>query len=161
MSRPRRSIDLTDTRSAIYSTGEIAVGAYARHQRRQRILLALAGLALIGAAVLLYEVFRPPDESGAARYPVAVECVKCGFRGVVRVRAGEEAFPCECPKCHERSCHKLWECRNCGYQFLHRGSSGSLRCPRCGGAAVGTAEKPAAMPAGGETAPQAPRGNGR
>jgi DNA-directed RNA polymerase subunit RPC12/RpoP len=140
----RRSIDLTDYRS-VPRGEDIAVGAYADAQRRRRVLVAIAGLGLIGVSVWLYLVLRPHEEQGlAGTHPVPVKCVVegCGYVGVVHLPAGRETFPVKCPKCSQRSCYKLWECRDCGYQFLPKGGAAELECPHCGSRRVGTADLP-------------------
>ncbi|MCK4343024.1 MAG: hypothetical protein KAY37_15020 [Phycisphaerae bacterium] len=141
MARRRRPANLTDYRAVLDSTGDIAIGAYARQQRRRRILIAMAGIGLIGGAVWLYTTLRPSAEIDWSELrPVAVECVKCGHREVMFVKAGEPSFPLKCPVCQERACHKLWECRDCGYQFLNIGQDVVLECPKCHSRRVGTAE---------------------
>jgi DNA-directed RNA polymerase subunit RPC12/RpoP len=141
----RRSIDLTDYRS-VPRGQDISVGAYADAQRRRRVLVAIAGLGLIAASVSLYLVLRPHEEHGSVgTHPVAVKCVVegCGYVGVVSLPASQETFPVKCPKCGQRSCYKLWECRDCGYQFLPKGGVAELKCPHCGSRRVGTADLPA------------------
>ena len=50
MERLRRPLNLSDTRSVLATTGDVAVGAYARRIRRRRIGIALVGLLLIAGA---------------------------------------------------------------------------------------------------------------
>jgi|GEM_PF-861902 len=149
MARRKRVISLTDFHSVVLSEGEIAVGAYARAQRRKRIMLGLAGLALIGGAVWLHFALQPGDTPRADWPQMLVRCVvpSCGYEGVVRLAPERARFPLKCPKCGQRSLQKVWECRDCGERFLRRAEletpDGILHCPKCGGVNVGTAEGPA------------------
>lgn len=164
MLRRRTPRSLTDTRAVLDSRGEIAVGAYARQQRRRRALVGLLGVGLIGGAVWLYLALAPEDGPAPARsHPVAVQCVTrdCGYRAVVMVPRGEESFPRVCPRCGQHSCYRLWECRDCGRQFLLSASSGALVCPGCGSERVGGAEELRVAEAGAAADPQGLRGNGR
>lgn len=152
MLRRKRTTGLTDYRSLLNTTGDISVGAYAAHQRRRQLLVALLGVALIGGAAWVYSALRPGDQAAAGgTYPVAVECVACGYRGVVQMVSGKASFPVVCPKCKGRSCYELWQCRepDCGAQFWRKGGVTDLRCERCGSRRVGAAEEPAPRPDGG------------
>ena len=57
----RRVMPGSDYRAAMYGTGDVRVGASGRVWLRKRILLGLAGAALIGAAAWLLILMRPPD----------------------------------------------------------------------------------------------------
>ncbi len=146
--RRKRPINLTDFRSVVLTEGEISVGAYARAQRRKRVLLGIVGLALIGGAVWMHYILQPKDTPTTDAPPVLVRCVVpiCGYQGVVRVVPEKARFPLKCPKCGQHSLQKVWECRDCGEQFLRRPEletpDGILHCPKCGGVNVGTAEGP-------------------
>ncbi len=138
--KKKRSVASTDYRSMLDSDGDIVVGAFARQQRRRRILVAVVGLGLIGVGVWLYLALQRTESVDVTeRYVVAVECAKCGYRGIMEVKMGQEAFPRACPKCRERACYGLWECRNCGHQFAYR-AAGEVRCAACGSRLVGAAE---------------------
>lgn len=127
-------------RDVFRRAGEVAVSAYARQQRRRRIFLALVGVALIAGAGWLLAALWPREVRGeAARYAIAVECQKCKWRGV-QAGPGRPVFPLPCPQCGERACHKLWECRSCGFQFVDKKGQQVVVCPRCGRRNVGTAE---------------------
>ncbi len=142
--RRRRSIDFRDYRSALYRDGELSIGAYARAQRRRQVLIALAGLALVGGAVWLHFALREPtDVTSPGAPPVYVQCIvaDCGYRGVAHLKPGQ-GFPVKCPKCGQNSCQPVWECRDCGEQFLPRGRPAEVKCPRCGSRRVGIAEGP-------------------
>lgn len=138
--------ELRQYRRLLDSRGDILVGAYAAQQRRRRIAIAVFGLALIGCAVWLYKTTSPRDPATAHGTPaVAVECVNedCQYRGMITFATADERFPVRCPKCGQRSCYKLWRCRNpdCNHLFLHRGAPADLCCPACGSRAVGTCEE--------------------
>lgn len=144
MVSPRKPINLTDYRSVLGTTGDIAVGAYARHQRRKAIAVAAAGLALIGGAGWLLLAWGPGDEAQlSGRYPVVIQCMNasCGQRWVIHVAPDKEAFPVTCPACGERSGYQTWECRDCEYQFVPRRTGREMRCPKCGSRRVGAAEE--------------------
>lgn len=138
MPRSGRSRSLTDTKWALHSRGEIAVGAFAAQQRRRRIMLGVFGLLLIGGALTLYFAIAPDNGTSQNRLPLLVECLKCGERSVVQVRP-DTPFPLPCPACGERACQKLWECRACGERFIRRNADAGLQCPNCGSRNVGTA----------------------
>jgi len=128
-------------RDVFRGSGDIAVSAYARQQRRRRILVAAVGVALIAGAGWLLAALWPRDShGGAGRIAIAVECQRCKWRGVIQTGPGTPAFPLPCPQCGERACHKLWECRSCGYQFVDKKGQPVVVCPRCGRRNVGTAE---------------------
>jgi predicted Zn-ribbon and HTH transcriptional regulator len=80
------------------------------------------------------------DSNGADVRGRPVALVPTCLEGVLDVPLAQTEQPQECPKCKQRSCQKLWECRDCGTQFLPKGVPTNLRCPACGSAAVGTAE---------------------
>jgi hypothetical protein len=144
MPRRKQAVSLTDYRSVISSTGDISVGAYARQQRRRRLAMAAVGLALIGGAAWLLAEFWPVGGGRpTGKHPLVVECIKCHHREVIQVAPGSVPQAVMCPVCHERSCHPVWECRDCGLQFLPTGAeiaAGALRCPRCRSERVGAAE---------------------
>jgi hypothetical protein len=163
MWRRKGPVNLSDYRSVLRSTGDVAVGAYARHQRRRQFLVAVAGLALIGGAAWIGAAILPRDPGvSGATYPVAVECQQCKYRGVLHLAAGAVAYPLACPKCRQRACYKLWECGSCGYQFVNKkGPQQAVTCPRCGGRNVGTAETVRDPAASAPVHPQATDANGR
>ncbi len=144
MTRRKQAVSLTDYRSVISSTGDISVGAYARQQRRRRIAMGIAGLALIGGAIWLSKALWPiGGGQPAGQHPILVECIKCHHREVIQVPAGSSPQAVMCPVCKERSCQPVWECRDCGLRFLPTGTEtagGPIRCPRCGSERVGGAE---------------------
>jgi predicted Zn-ribbon and HTH transcriptional regulator len=124
------------------SREEVQVGAYARRQRRRRILMGLFGALLIAGALALYYQLRPRAEAGAAdRYPVCVRCSACGFTARLRVPF-TQTFPMECPSCKEPACRVLWECRDCGARFVPQESGKEQRCPQCNSLRVGSAATP-------------------
>lgn len=137
----RRAVDLTDYTSVARTKGDIAVGAYARQQRRRRILIAAGGVALIGAAVWLYAALQPADAGAhAGKYAVLVKCARCGKVQTAYVKLGEASFPLPCQACGERACQQLWECRDCGKRFVAKGAGETLMCPACGSRNVGAAQ---------------------
>lgn len=163
MVRRRRSLSLTDTRSVLETTGEISIGAYAQQQRRRRLTIAAFGLGLIGMAAWLYASLRADEPLlGGDRHPVLVRCVNedCQYQGTVSIVTGRTSFPVACPQCGDRSCYKVWECRepDCGYQFLLRSGPVELQCPFCGSRRVGAATIGADEP---PIDPQAVGANGR
>ncbi len=133
-----------DYRAAIEGQGETLWGAFARVQRRKRIATGLAGAALIGGAIWLYLALRPPDVPGVQPVDVLVRCINkdCGYEGVVRLRPGGPAFPMTCPKCGQKSCERVWECRACGHRFVPKAIQAPLRCPECDSVEVGVVEQP-------------------
>lgn len=145
MARRRRN-QLSDYRKVLNSAGDVAVGAYAEHQRRKRWLAATFGLALIVGAGWLYYVLRPRESVDlTGKHPVLVQCTNedCQFVGVVYLETGSAEYPALCPQCKQRSCYKVWQCRepNCRERFLLRGPGSELRCPACGSSRIGTAEE--------------------
>jgi hypothetical protein len=144
MARYGQTRGLTSVRSVMHGRRELAVSAYARRQQRWRVIVACLGLVLIAAAAALYFVLQPREPVDPRRpHGVAVECVKCGQRGVIQVGTAANVFPTECPRCHERACHRLWECRACGQQFLNKDGGTLVRCPNpaCRSLDVGTAQQ--------------------
>ena len=124
------------------SRDEVQVGAYARRQRRRRVLIGAVGALLIAGALALYLQLRPPSGANRAdRYPVRVRCVSCGHTATVQVPFGQ-TFPLECPACKEMTCRELWQCRDCGALFVPQQAGAVLRCPQCGGQRVGSAAVP-------------------
>ncbi|MBK9119345.1 MAG: hypothetical protein IPM18_07035 [Phycisphaerales bacterium] len=151
MWRRKRALTLAEYRAALEREGEIAIGAYARAQRRQRILMGLFGLLLLAGAVFILVMLWPRSDAGTRDLvPVVVDCAAegCDFRGVVQVRADGE-FPVPCPACGQRSGYKMWHCREggCGAIFVPKAGNGEIRCPRCGSRRVGTATEIPSPPA--------------
>jgi DNA-directed RNA polymerase subunit RPC12/RpoP len=139
---------LNDYRAVLAGKGDIAIGARARAERRRRILIAIAGLGLIGGALGAHVLLRPREPANAQRgTPVLVRCVdpNCGYEGVVPVQQGQARYPVMCPRCGQHSCQKVWECRDCGHRFVPVGAPDELQCPECGSRRVGTALTPAAI----------------
>jgi DNA-directed RNA polymerase subunit RPC12/RpoP len=148
----RGSTQVTDYRAVMNGTGDVSVGAYARVQRRKRILVGLAGVALIGGAVLVHTVLRPREANVAGGpLPVLVRCVAegCGYEGVMPVPRGQAESEIVCPKCMQHSCRKVWQCRNCGAQFVPKRGAPDIRCPKCRSRQVGAAYEPAQPGSGG------------
>lgn len=143
--RKRNSASLVDYRSVLNRRGDITLGAYARAQRRSRILMGLAGVGLMVAAAWVYFMLRPAGEiRGPGTVPVLVRCSAqdCGYEGVVHVRPGADHYPMVCPKCGANSCYKVWRCLNCGHLFVRKAD----QCPACGSFSIGTAEDVAPEP---------------
>lgn len=137
----RRLTRFADYRSALSARGEVEIGVAARRRRRRNLIIATMGIAFMGGAGWLYWSLLPDAESVAGeRFRVKVHCINesCGFTGVVEVTAGRK-FPLICPRCKQRSAQQLWQCRDCGYEFLPKQVGTTVRCPRCGSVAVGTA----------------------
>ncbi len=138
----RRVMPGADYRTAFEGTGDVFVGASGRIWLRKRILLGLAGLALIGAAAWLLVMLRPPDVVDLARtHPVVVQCLTCGDRHMARVDDTQTRFPLKCSKCGKRACQKMWECRDCELQFMPTDLGETVVCPHCGSERVGSAEE--------------------
>jgi predicted Zn-ribbon and HTH transcriptional regulator len=131
----------SDYRSAMNREGDIAIGARARAYRRNRYLVGAAGLALIGGAVVMHLLLRLPERAGPSRASavVLVQCMECGYQGLIQIPPHEARFPVKCPRCKRQSCQKVWECRDCGHRFVPHGELGELRCPKCDSQRVGTA----------------------
>lgn len=139
MIRRRRTLDLTDYRSVLATTGDLEVGAYARRQQRRRILIALGGLGLIAAAYWLFAQLSVIDPGiGQDRYEVKVRCVSCSYAGRVEVPL-DQTFPTICPECGQRALRRVWECRECRTEFLPKPGAPRVRCPSCGSEKVGSA----------------------
>lgn len=137
--RPRRHVDLSDPRSVLATTGEIAIGAYAQQQRRRQIVLGIFGLALVGVAAWFVFAVRATHEADApGRYVVAAECNRCGWQGDVPTTLKDQ-WPKRCPKCGEPTVQKRWICHQCQNTFLPRPVSGLVTCPKCGSTDVGAA----------------------
>ena len=138
----RRSVDL-----------EVSIGAYARRQRRRRLLIGVIGALLICGAGWVYWELRPTAGSGANEYPVLVECTKCGARSEVRVALRNSDQPILCPVCKTRSAQPLLKCLKCGNIFRSNASAGQVRCPRCDSAIVGSPMSAAAASAPARSGP--------
>ena len=124
------------------SAEEVSVGAYARRQFRRRLLVGVLGAALIVGALTLYNFLKPPGRTDQGdRYPVRVRCVSCGHTAIVRVQY-DQTFPMRCPECGELACQVMWQCRQCGHQFVPEQTGTILRCPECGSERVGSAATP-------------------
>ena len=138
----QRASHVNDYRIALNGTGDVSVGAYARAQRRKGIFIGLAGLALIGGAVVTQVLLRPREgRELSGMVPIAVRCVaeNCGYEGVIVVKRGASDSELVCPKCGQHSCRKVWQCRNCGARFVPQRGSGEVSCPNCGSQQVGAA----------------------
>ncbi len=141
MLRRSREVSLSDYRSVLRTKGDIAVGAFARRQRRRRIAVAFAGVVLISAAIaLLCWLWPTTANPHSDTHPVVVRCIKCKREEVLQLRAGDVGFPLMCPVCQERTCWQVWECRNCGQQFVPPATAAKIVCPRCRSESVGAAE---------------------
>jgi len=124
------------------SAEEVSVGAYARRQFRRRVLIGAFGAALIVGAFALYQFLKPPGQADQGeRYPVRVRCVLCGHTAIVRVPY-DQTFPMRCPECRELACQVMWQCRQCGHQFVAEQTGPVVRCPECGSERVGSAATP-------------------
>ena len=142
MARPPGSSRFDAVRLGLDSTGEIRIGAYARRQRRRRLLVGALGVSLIAAAVWMYFELRPdvsPDNP--ERYPVVLRCGDCGEVSETDVRFGQ-TFPAKCSKCGEVACRPLWQCRDCGARFVPDQTGAAIHCPECNSLAVGSAAGP-------------------
>ena len=124
------------------SREEVRVGAFARRQRRQRLLVGAVGVGLIAAAVWMYVELRPSlTPENPNRYPVAVRCDVCGHVQEIRVPFGQ-TFPTKCEECGGLACRPLWRCRNCDETFAPEKVGGTVQCPKCGSLEVGSATSP-------------------
>ena len=139
-----RSRNLTDYRAVLNTRGEVVIGAYARAQRRRRMLVGFAGVALIVTAGTLYFLLRPATLEAGTRVPVLVQCMEsgCGHKFVAQVDPKQARYPLVCMRCGAAACQKVWECRDCGHQWVPPGRPSEIVCPRCHGRRVGTAEQP-------------------
>ncbi len=144
MARHGRPYGVTDYSSVLSRSGDVSLGAYARLQRRRHIAIAVVGILLVLSAVWLHHLLRPRDGNDRSpEHTVLARCVMCEHEYAVPVPSGPVAFPLTCPKCGQRACHKLWECRTCGHRFVLLGrDSRELRCEECGSWAVGVAIPP-------------------
>jgi len=143
MARSNKVPGLEPPRLRLGSREEVQVGAYARRQRRRRFLLGFFGALLIAGAFALYYQLRPGGAAQAGDgYLVCIRCSACGFTVKLRVPF-TQTFPMECPSCGQPACRVVWECRDCGMQFVPDENATEKRCPRCNSRRVGSA---AAMP---------------
>ncbi|MBK9128901.1 MAG: hypothetical protein IPM13_14035 [Phycisphaerales bacterium] len=125
----------------LHRRGDVAFGVRARRERWRRVLLGVVGLILVLCAVLVYSLLRPLVASGDPDATVILaRCVSCGYEGPLSVQAGRSDGAQVCPKCRERAAYKLWECRNCGAQFLPAPGPGRVACPSCRSVDVGSAK---------------------
>jgi predicted RNA-binding Zn-ribbon protein involved in translation (DUF1610 family) len=132
--------DLSDYRAVLAGSGEVTIGAYARAQRRRRMVLAVFGLALITGAGGLYWALTAPTSPGPGdHYTVALECLSCKARQTQKVPTST-AFPIVCSACGEKACVPLWQCRDCGMELAVGALGGAARCPKCGSQRVGAAD---------------------
>jgi len=118
---------------------EVQIGAYARRQRRKRLAIGLAGVALIAAGWWLYLELRPKPAGVRTATTVVVRCTSCAWEGRLTVPA-DQRFPMDCPQCGQRACEVLWRCRDCGERFVPPRGADPLRCPRCESLRVGALE---------------------
>ncbi len=143
LARPKRIIDY---REVLSRRGDVAIGAYARAQRRKRILASLGGIGLIGLAGVLYLILRPSSGgTGVPRVSVIARCQAqgCGWEGNLLIVPGKTTFPAKCPKCGALSVQEVWQCLDCKYRFIPPPQHAELTCPRCKSQRVGVAEQPA------------------
>lgn len=119
---------------------DVQIGAYARRQKRRRMVLAALALAAIAGAVWLFLVLRPVDAGvkGGQWYPVKGRCAECGYVAVIDVKAGQ-TFPLRCPRCKAREFGELWRCLECGREFERPTRPTPVTCPNCGSVHTGSA----------------------
>jgi len=144
MPRRRTALDLTDYRTVIDTSGEVAVGAYARAQRRRRMVVAGVGLLLTIGAVVVYRSLQPADGSDHGQpFGVRVRCTACGYEGEQRITSSK-VLPLACPSCKARTCWPLWVCRKCRTTFLPDLGQDKPTCPNpiCHSSEVGSAWAP-------------------
>lgn len=142
MARTSGPLDFEERRFGRGAGEDVSVGAYARRQFRRRVLVGAFGAALIVGAFALYQLLKPPGPADQSdRYPVRVRCVLCGHTAVVRVRF-DQTFPMRCPECRESACQEMWQCRQCGHQFVPEQTGTIVCCPECGSQRVGSAASP-------------------
>lgn len=146
MAGSRNPLSFEAHRGRFGAAEEIRVGAYARRQLRRRVLIGLVGTVLIaGAFALYYQLRARSAQRVGEHYPVQVRCVSCGHTVTLQVRFAQ-AFPIPCPACSLVACRPLWQCRECGAQFVPEQVATVVRCPDCGGQRVGSAAAPAPPP---------------
>jgi predicted Zn-ribbon and HTH transcriptional regulator len=142
MGRRRTPLSFEPPRSRLGSREEVRVGAYARRQRRRRILIGLFGALLIAGACGLYHQLRPPGDANAGdRYRVRIRCTACGYTATVAVPF-DQTFPMKCPACNETACQEVWRCLDCGAEFVPEHVGTVVRCPKCNSLRVGSAAAP-------------------
>ena len=142
MTRPSNPLDFEPATRRRGSREEVQVGAYARQQRRRRILIGALGALLVAGALVLYCQLRP--QSGTQRgdrYPVRVRCDSCGYTATVYVPF-VQTFPMGCPACKQMACRQLWRCQECGAEFAPEQTGTMVRCPKCNSERVGSAVAP-------------------
>jgi hypothetical protein len=140
----RRALNLTDTRAVLATSGDVAIGAYARRVRRKRAGIAALGVLLIlGAGATYWALREPADRATLGTYRVLLRCATCGYQAGMEV-ATSQAFPLACPACKERACRPVWQCRKCGREFVADQREVPTVCPNvdCRSAEVGGARAP-------------------
>ncbi|MFQ5807830.1 MAG: hypothetical protein ACE5I3_15395 [Phycisphaerae bacterium] len=142
MVKPRKPLRFEPSRLKRGSSEEVRVGAYARQQRRRRVLIGTFGALLIAGAFILYQQLLPWSETKTPNQrPIRVRCLSCGETATVHVRPAQ-TFPMRCSQCGEMTLLELWQCRDCGARFVPEQTGTLLRCPACNSQRVGSAAAP-------------------
>jgi ribosomal protein L40E len=105
--------------------------------RRQKILLSVAGVALIGAGLVWY-FFGGGGHFEPNSWNATLQCSKCGYRFNGNAKL---TFPVEaqvCPKCGAKAAWEVKYCSACKLVFLPKLVGDPPRpeampvCPKCG-----------------------------
>ncbi|MDX2198795.1 MAG: hypothetical protein SF069_07470 [Phycisphaerae bacterium] len=134
---PRRG-GPAELREMLEASGDVYIGAAAARDRTRRVIIALCGAALLGAAVWFYFALQPEYAEPSGTYPVRVSCSQCGHVEQRRV-SPSVSFPLRCSKCEKSTARPLWKCRRCEREFDAVEPGRYLFCPQCRSARVGTA----------------------
>lgn len=129
---------------AMRRKGEVAIGAYARRQMLQRLLLGGIGAVLLAAGVVLYLTLRPGGDSNSSAM-IVLRCRQCAFERRMPVDPRRD-YPVQCPECEAYSMWPLWQCRDCDALFIPPDPTGMVRCPECGGVRCGQPREKAQVP---------------
>jgi hypothetical protein len=136
MARSSQPRSVRGFQEALSHDGEVRVGAASRRADRQRWLMILAGVALVGIAAGVYGFIAGLHTTPVEPARIALGCVGCGEIATMTPDP-QRSFPATCPSCEKKALWPLWQCRDDGTVFLPGGGQRFVTCPQCGGQNVG------------------------